>query len=208
MSSKLDLAKLDKAYYTAKQSVQIIDFNEPYPYLSITGKGDPSSAEFANDIAALYSVAYTIKFEYKTNDLDFTVAKLEGLWWFDEVKYSNLNMETALTVPRSEWEYRLLIRLPEYVNEKAVKEAVTKALAKKGDGRIEDVRYFELREGKCVQIMHVGPFNAEINTLKKVMEYCTANKLQKNGLHHEIYLSDFRKTAAEKLKTIIREPIK
>jgi hypothetical protein len=208
MNRKLDLTKLDKDYYTAKLKPQLIDLKACYPYLSILGKGDPSSLEFANDIAALYSTAYTLKFAFKAMDKDFTVAKLEGLWWFDEAKYPNLNVETALSVPRAAWEYRLLIRMPDYVKETAVKEAVAKAFAKKDIARIKEVHYFELQEGKCVQMMHVGAFDTEINTLKQIMAFCEEHDLQKNGLHHEIYLSDFRKTAPEKLKTILREPVK
>ncbi|MES2515210.1 MAG: GyrI-like domain-containing protein [Bacteroidota bacterium] len=205
---KLDLTKLYKSYYTAKASPEIIKI-ESANYLSIPGKGDPSDKLFLDKTQALYSVAYTLKFAYKSKNKDFTVAKLEGLWWFDEARHNNLSLsETPQKVPRSQWEYRLLIRLPDFVSHNEIEAAKNAALAKKGFEAITEVEYFELNEGLTVQMMHVGPFDKEIETLRIMSEMIKEKGFQKNGLHHEIYLSDFRKTSPEKLKTILREPVR
>jgi len=203
---KLDLTKKYKSYFTAKATPEIIDV-EPASFLAITGKGDPSDQAFANNIEALYSTAYTIKFAFKSKDQDFVVSKLEGLWWYDENKYPGKTMETAVDVPRSDWQYKLLIRLPDYISEPDVTNAIETVVTKKNITLANEVSYFEMREGKSVQMLHVGPFSTEIETLKKIGAFITANNFARNGLHHEIYLSDFRKTEPAKLKTILREPV-
>ena len=206
--SKTDLTKIYKTYYTAKNQPEIVHF-ETARYLSVCGKGDPSGTLFAEHIQALYSVAYSIKFQYKALDQDFTVSKLEGLWWYDEQKYAGLSIATSsVQVPRSEWEYRLLIRLPDYVDAGAVSNAAALVCAKKNIALASNVTFFELTEGKCVQMMHAGPFNTEPETLAQIGAFTQQHSFQKNGLHHEIYLSDFRNTAPEKLKTILREPVR
>ncbi len=128
--SKLDLTKNYKAYYTAKTKPEL-DNIEPAQFLSITGKGDPSGKDFSHKIQVLYTVAYAIKFIFKPQDKDFTVAKLEAIWWFDEKKFGQPSMaEAPIKIPRSEWEYRLLIRLPYFVSEKEVAEAKQIVLSK------------------------------------------------------------------------------
>src|SRR5689334_16163609 len=129
---KLDLTKKYKAYFTAKTKPELIEIG-PATFISICGKGDPSGEEFLKRIEALYPVAYTLKFAFKAKGKDFVVSKLEGLWWFDEKKYPNKNITNSSTdVPRSEWEYRLLIRLPEFVTKNDFDKAVQTALEKKG----------------------------------------------------------------------------
>lgn len=205
---KLDLTKKHKAYFTAKTKPELIDI-EPAQYLSILGKGDPNEDAFAKNIEAIYSTAYALKFIYKAKEKDFVVSKLEALWWFDEEKYPGMNMANcAVEVPRSEWSYRLLVRLPEYVQEADVPTAIQTVITKKNIELAKQVEYFSMTEGKCVQMLHVGSFATEPETLQQILAFCEQNKLGKNGLHHEIYLSDFRKTAPEKLKTILREPVK
>ncbi len=129
---KLDLTKKHKAYYTAKTKPEIVNI-EPAQFLSIAGMGDPSEQAFRDRIQALYATAYTIKFIFKALDKDFTVPKLEGLWWFDERKYGNISMEYASRdVPRAEWEYRLLIRMPDYVTAETIRKAVQTVIQKRG----------------------------------------------------------------------------
>ena len=131
-----------------------------------------------------------------------------GLWWYDEKKYPGKTLKTATEVPRNEWEYRLLIRLPEFVTKQDINDAKETVVKKKNNQLATELEFYAMTEGKCVQMLHVGPFSTEPETLLKIGAFMEENKLSKNGLHHEIYLSDFRKTAAEKLKTIIREPVK
>lgn len=104
---KIDLTKTYKSYYTAKPKPEIVNI-EPAQHLSITGKGDSSGEEFAEKVQALYTTAYSLKFLFKARDRDYTVPKLEGLWWFDSKQYAHLTLfETPAQVPRSKWEYRL-----------------------------------------------------------------------------------------------------
>jgi len=205
---KLDLTKQYKSYYSARLKPEIVNI-EPAVFLSLTGKGDPSGSSFAADITALYATAYTIKFACKTKGRDFTVAKLEGLWWYDEEKYKGRTIsEASLLVPRNEWEYRLLIRLPEFVGPHDVKKATEAVVAGKKIMRAAGITFYETSEGAVVQMLHIGPFADEPATLEIMAAFMDEHRLGRNGLHHEIYLSDFRKTAPGKLKTILREPVK
>lgn len=182
---------------------------EAAQFISICGKGDPNDKPFAERIETLYTTAYTLKFSSKAKDKDFVVSKLEGLWWFDEKKYPGKTITSSATeVPRSEWEYRLLIRLPEFISKQDLDDAIETVVKKKDLPLVKQLEFYSMTEGKCVQMLHVGPFSTEPESLLKIGAFMEENKLTKNELHHEIYLSDFRKTAADKLKTILREPVK
>jgi hypothetical protein len=205
---KLDLARQYKAYYTATSKPALINI-EAAKYLYVLGKGDPSHPGYAATLQALYASAYGIKFWYKARKQDFVVAKLEGQWWFDESEYKGVGAADApKQIPRSEWYYRMLIRLPEYVTEEIILKITDEVAVKKQIALAKQVRLFEMQEGKCVQMLHVGPFYKEPESLLLIQQFCEAHQLQKNGLHHEIYLSDFNKTPPEKLRTILREPVK
>lgn len=207
MMEKLDLSRQYKNYYTAGNSPKMITLDK-VNYLSIRGKGDPSSEAFSQHIQALYAVAYAIKFQCKAMSNDFVVAKLEGLWWYDTTQYAGATISTApQLIPRSEWEYRLLIRLPLFVSVNMVEQCIASTITAKQIPLTKEVHYYEMTEGLCVQILHTGPFNTEPQTLTKLATFMQQENLLQNGLHHEIYLSDFRKTAPEKLKTILREPV-
>jgi hypothetical protein len=204
---KLDLTKCYKAYYTAKKVPELLDI-ERAQFLSITGKGDPSGKEYHDKIQALYSAAYNIKTMCKAIGKDFTVAKLEGLWSFDENKYQNLSItESPAMVPPREWTYRIMIRMPEYVTQEQVSASIRSVVARKQLLLAEAIELFTLTEGKVVQMLHVGPFVTEPETLEQIQKFMQMNGLKKNGFHHEIYLSDFNKTSPDKLKTILREPV-
>jgi hypothetical protein len=205
---KIDLTKIYKTYYTAKAKPEVVNI-EPAHYLSITGKGDPSADEFAEKVQALYTTAYVLKFLFKSRDKDYTVPKLEGLWWFDKEQYAHLSIfETPTKVPRAEWEYRLLLRLPDFVTAKDVESAKETAVTKKGITLAGHIEYYQMEEGKCVQLLHTGPFSTEPESLAVLHHFMEEHNLSANGLHHEIYLSDFRKTPEDRLKTILREPVK
>lgn len=206
--NKLDLTKTYKSYYSAKSTPQLIDI-EKAQFLSITGKGDPSGKEYADKIQALYATAYTVKFIYKSMSNDFAVSKLEGLWSYDEIKYKDVSMDEAPSrIPRSEWLYRMMIRMPDFVTKEQIETAIQTVTTKKQITLASEIEFYEMTEGKVVQMLHIGPFANEIQTLKQIQEFTIKNNLQRNGIHHEIYLSDFRKTVPEKLKTILREPVK
>lgn len=204
---KLDLSKQYKAYFTAKTTPALVNI-EAAQFISIPGKGDPAGKAFSLHIQALYSTAYTLKFACKARSMDFVVSKLEGLWWFDEQKFVGKTADDIpVEVPRSEWEYRLLIRLPDFVTKQDIDNAIAAVVLKKEMQLAKQVEFYTMNEGQCIQMLHIGPFSTEPESLKKIMLFAKANNLVKNGHHHEIYLSDFRKTAPEKLKTILREPV-
>ena len=203
---KLDLTKQYKSYFTAKTKPEIVHF-EAVRYLSLLGKGDPSGENFTTDIQALYSTAYAIKFEAKAAGNDFAVSKLEGLWWFDDARFGAPSItEAPKKIPRCEWEYRLLIRMPDFVSASHLTKGVEAAL-RKNLLQAAHIQWFEMTEGKCVQMMHIGPFETEPQTLEQMQVFMQAHDLKKNGFHHEIYLSDFRKATPDQLKTILREPV-
>lgn len=199
--NKLDLTKAFKRYYTAANAPELVTIEKGL-FVTIMGKGDPNSAVFGEVTAALYAVAYGIKFNSKQKGLDFTVSKLEGFWWVDD------HTADPLQVPRDQWNYELAIRLPDEITRQQFSESVLAAEKKKKSTYIRQVDFKHMEEGLCVQMMHIGPFSEEPVSLKKMDDFMHQQGLQMNGRHHEVYLSDFRKTAPEKLKTILRHPVK
>ncbi|MGF6845858.1 hypothetical protein QFZ51_001093 [Chitinophaga sp. W3I9] len=198
--SKLDLTKEFKQYYTAALVPELVTIEKGL-FVTITGKGDPNGPMFSEVTAALYAVAYGIKFSSKQRGRDFTVSKLEGFWWV------NVNTADPLQVPRDQWHYELAIRMPDDITRQQFSEAVLAAEKKKKSVFIRQVDLKHIEEGLSVQLMHIGPYSEEPVSLKKMEEFMLQQGLRMNGRHHEIYLSDFRKTAPEKLKTILRHPV-
>ena len=194
------MAKKYPYYYKAKTEPEIVNIEEA-KYVTVEGKGAPSSLTFRRKIKAIYSVAYRIKSICKKQGRDFIVPKLEGIWWVE-------SDESYFEVPRDEWCWKLLIMIPEYVSQKIFEDAKKEAMKKKKLKEIEQVKLEKMREGLCVQILHIGPYETEYKTIQKMERYMEENNLTKNGLHHEIYLSDPRKTQPRKLKTILRQPVK
>lgn len=205
---KLDLTKHYKAYYNAKMQPEIVDIEEAQ-YLSIQGKGDPSGKGFSENVQALYQTAYAVKFLFKTANRDFVVAKLEGLWSFDEEKYKKTTMEDApIIIPRNEWSYTMMIRMPDFVKNSHLAGAIDQIVKKKQNQLVKQIKLLQKSRERVVQMMHIGPFDTEPETLKRIKSFMDAEELIRNGFHHEIYLSDFNRTAPEKLRTILREPVK
>lgn len=206
--TKTDFTRQYRNYYRAKEQPELIHI-EPARYLSITGKGDPGGPGFATAIQALYSLAYAVKFSFKAQGADFVVPKLEGLWWFDEERFGLQNADIVpQQIPRSEWFYRLLIRMPEILIDTELQTIRQQLMERKPVERLADVGLHHMHEGRCVQVLHTGPFDREPETLARMVAFMADYSLERNGLHHEIYLSDFRKTSPEKLRTILREPVK
>ncbi len=197
---KIDLLKKYKNYYKAGKKPEIQEFGEA-SYLTIEGKGEPGGTIFTNSVEALYPLAYGIKKIYKEQGNDFAIPKLEGLWWV-------VGDKPALEVPRNEWHWKLLIRMPDFVTKKIVTSIQPEIAKKKGNNLIQDVLFEKMTEGKCVQIMHIGEYANEPETINLLMRYIAKHGLSVSGLHHEIYLSDPRKTEPSNLKTLIRYPVK
>ena len=200
--TKLDLTKEYKTYYTAKTIPEIVNVEEG-KFLTIEGKGAPGSDEFQSKVSALYSLAYSIKILMKKEDKDFTVAKLEGLWWVESDK-------PWYEIPREEWRWKLLIRQPEFVTSKIFENGKQEVIKKKKLELVNEVKFERMKEGKCVQILHIGPYSTEPESIAKMRKVMDKKNLMPNGLHHEIYLvmAYPRKVPDEKLKTILRQPVK
>jgi len=202
MGTKLDLTKEYKIYYTAKTTPEIVEFDEAW-FLAIEGKGAPGGDEFQAKVSALYSIAYGVKMLMKKEGKDFTVAKLEGLWWIDSDK-------PWYKVPREEWRWKLLILQPEFVTSEIVEKARQEVIKKKGIDLVNEVKFEKMKEGKCVQILHIGPYSTEPESIAKMRKLMEKENLVENGLHRETYLvmSYPKKVHEEKLKTILRQPVK
>lgn len=176
----------------------------PLKYLMVDGEGDPNtSPEYVKAIEALYSVSYTLKFMSK-NELgrDYVVPPLESLWWADD-------MSAFVKGKKSVWKWTAMIMVPDWITKPMVKAAMKAVSQKKENPKLAELRQETLKEGKSVQILHIGPYDKEGPMLVKLhTEFMPAKGLIFNGKHHEIYMSDPRKVAPAKLRTVVRQPVK
>lgn len=202
---KMDLQKADPNYYKAGSDPEIKDL-DPYYYLTVQEKGHPESEPVWKAVEQLYAVAYAIKFNCKAEDMDFKVPKMEGFWWVD----GGLGRQQEMPeIPKDEWNWKFVIRMPDFVEGDHFYRAVQKVKKKNAKLLLADeVKYELINEGRCIQILHIGSYHQEESTVKQVMDYAQKNDLQINGYHHEVYLSDPRKTPEPKLRTIIRYSVK
>ncbi|MGA5562883.1 GyrI-like domain-containing protein [Streptomyces platensis] len=202
MTAKYDVKReLKKCYAPKNTDWELVDIPE-LSFLAIDGHGDPNtSAAYRRAVEALYAVAYTVKFASKGDGKDFVVGPLEGLWWADD-------MDDFLARLKDNWRWRLLINVPGWITGEMIEDAQHTALTKKNLPAIPDVRSETLREGTSAQVLHIGPYDDETPVLTRLhREYLPANHLRETGLHHEIYLSDPRRTDPAKLRTILRQPV-
>lgn len=203
MTDKIDFKKTLYAYQARRGRFRIVEVPE-LRYLMIDGHGDPNtSPAFTEAVQALYPVAYTLKFASRQDHgRDYVVMPLEGLWWADDM--------AAFTTARdkSRWSWTLMIMVPDWIDQDMFTTAVERVAAKNRPTRLEDVRMESLAEGRCVQTLHVGPFDEEADVLSAMHDaFIPDNGLRMTGRHHEIYLSDLRRTAPERLRTIPRQPV-
>lgn len=207
--TKLDFKKADKVLYAAKPGVwSEVDVPE-LCFLAIDGQGDPNGPGYAAALGALYPMAYGVKFAMKGEGQDFVVPPLEALWWADDP-------HAYVTGERTEWQWRAMLRMPDYAIDatvEQVRETVLAKQAKKQDGaspeRIGAVRFLRFTEGRCLQRLHVGPYTDEAPVLAELHDRVMPERgLTFGGEHHEIYLSDPRRVAPERLKTILRQPVR
>ena len=198
--TKIDLYKQHKAEYAASRKPALVNVRKAC-YLAIEGQGAPGTETFTASIGALYGVAFTVKMTRKfSGRQDYTVCKLEAQWWSDGDR-------DFAAAPKLSWRWKLLIRTPDFITRKDVESAVA-VLRKRGKGEgVERVRLESLSEGNCVQMLHVGPYEREQETIESMRAFVASKALSIQGRHHEIYLSDPRRVAPEKLKTILRMPV-
>jgi hypothetical protein len=205
---KIDLKKENKELYDpSARKASIVDVPE-MSYLMIDGEGDPNtSKEYQDSIEALFSVSYKIKFlSVKENSQDYVVMPLEGLWWVE-------NMEAFDIRNKSGWKWTAMIRQPDFITEDIIKKALEEVEKKKNLPALPKIKFQTLHEGLSAQIMHIGPYSEEGQTIEKLHNFIEENGYEFDGnlpgeKHHEIYISDVRRTKPEKLRTIIRQPIK
>ena len=205
-----DFKKEYKEFYMSKSVPEIVTVPKAN-YIAVRGMGDPNQegGAYQSAVSILYAVAYTLKMSYKTDYriegfFEYVVPPLEGFWWqegIDGVDYRD----------KSTFHWISVIRLPEFVTKKDFDWAVEEAARKKKlDCSLAE--FLTIEEGLCVQIMHIGPFDHEPSTVALMDQYIAengyANDMNETRLHHEIYLSDARKAAPEKRKTVIRHPIR
>lgn len=200
--TKPDLKKLVPGYAARRGEFELINLS-PQRYLMVDGSGDPNtSADYADALATVYPVAYALKFFSKRElGRDYVVPPLEVLWWADDLR--------AFTTARnkSAWHWTVLSLVPEWLSPEHIADAATTA-ADKGAPLISRLRHDTLEEGLVVQTLHVGPYDDEGPVLEAMHERVIPDQgLRPTGRHHEIYLSDPRRTAPEKLKTILRQPV-
>ncbi|MGO4637934.1 GyrI-like domain-containing protein [Mesorhizobium sp. 2RAF45] len=200
---KIDFKKIMKAFWQPPAGVFSLVDVPKLQFVMIDGKGDPNtSEEYRHAIEWLYSVSYPLKFMSKKElGKDYGVAPLEGLWWAED-------MSSFLTGDKDLWSWTMMIMQPDWIPAEMFEAALEKARAKLGQPP-ESLRLQSFHEGLAVQIMHIGPYSAEGPTILRLHEeFLPANGLVESGKHHEIYLGDPRKAAPEKLKTVIRQPVK
>ena len=200
--AKRDIKKEMKHLYApTKKKFTVVDVPS-MNYLMIDADGDPNdNPAFQEGLEALYGMAYTIKFALKPRGLDFVVPPAEGLWWMDDM--SEFSLEN-----KDRWQWTMMIMQPVEVTQEIVAAAHDELVRKKNPPAIAKMRYERYHEGLSVQIMYHGPYADEGPTIARMHEFIHQNGYGFNGKHHEIYLSDPRRTAPEKLRTVIRQPVK
>jgi hypothetical protein len=200
---KVDFKKeLKHLYRPSPKKVVAVDV-PTMNFLMVDGEGDPNTAQaYREAVEALYAVAYALKFMVKKGPLamDYGVMPLEGLWWVDDM--SQFSVES-----KELWQWTMMIMQPEVVTDALFEEALDQVRAKKDPPALPRVRLKSYHEGLSAQIMHIGPYAAEAPTIEKVHQFIAESGYQRRGKHHEIYLGDPRRTAPERLKTVIRQPM-
>ncbi|MEO9805786.1 MAG: GyrI-like domain-containing protein [Reichenbachiella sp.] len=202
---KYEWRKKEKSIYLPKNKPQVIEIPE-YQFLTIKGEGNPNSEFFSECIGVLYAVSYAIKMTLKKETkpagyMDYTVYPLEGVW--------DINEEAKKTfqgkINKDDLVFKLMIRQPDFVDEVYVRKMIEQTKIKKPHDLLDRLNFGKTKEGKCIQMLHVGSYDDEPKSFALMEAFAEqANLTRKSKVHREIYLSDFRKVAAQKLKTVLR----
>ncbi|WP_404402921.1 GyrI-like domain-containing protein [Pelagibacterium halotolerans] len=202
---KIDFKKSLKALYgpTKARGIHLVDV-PPMRFLMVDGTGDPNTAKrYTEAVETLYAVAYALKFASKKQlEKDYAVPPLEGLWW-------SKDMAAFTAREKDKWSWTMMLMVPDWVGPRMIDDAITRTRKKKAPPALDRLRVEVFEEGQAIQVLHVGSYDDEGPLIAKMHEEATgAHGLSLTGKHHEIYLSDPRRVAPEKLKTIIRQPVK
>jgi hypothetical protein len=199
---KIDYKKqLKHLYAPSAKKVEVVEVPQ-MNFLMVDGEGDPNTSKaFSDAIEALYSLSYTLKFMVKEKmSVDYGVLPLEAIWWADD-------MSAFSTGNKDAWKWTAMIMQPEFITPSMVEEATEAVRRKKNPVSLPLVRFEAFQEGRAAQILHVGPFSEEGPTIEKVHSFIESNANRRTGKHHEIYLTDLRRAAPEKWKTVVRQPM-
>lgn len=200
---KLDLKKQwNHLYQPPKGTIVAVDV-PPLTYLMVDGEGDPNTSQaYREAIEALFSLSYTLKFMLKKGPraVDYGVMPLEGLWWADDPG-------AFIQADKAAWKWTAMILQPDLIAKPDVDRAVDEVRKKKNPAALDRVRFETFHEGASAQILYLGPYSAEGPTIQRMHDFIRAAGKELRGKHHEIYLSDPRRTAPEKLKTVLRQPM-
>lgn len=200
---KIDFKKeLKHLYNPSAKKIETVDV-PMMNFLMIDGSGDPNTAqEYKDAVEALFAVSYALKFSVKKEKgVDYGVLQLEGLWWTDDMTQFSMENKEA-------WKWTSMIMQPEYVTEDLVSKALEQVEKKKNPPALPKIRFENFHEGLSAQTMHIGPYSAEAPTIERLHNFIKENGYELKGKHHEIYLSDPRRSAPEKMKTVIRQPMR
>ncbi len=203
---KIDLKKEFKAFYIPSPKNPVIVDVPEFKFLMLSGENAlPDNPVFPGSIQLLFGLSYKMKFNSKKNKKrDYTVMPLEGLWWADD-------MEEYIRGNKEKWKWTLMIMQPDFITRKDLEDAMAEVSKKTPSDLLQHVKLEIFREGTACQVMHIGPYSEEHDNIMNMHAFIRENKGTFDGQvekHHEIYLSDFRKTAPEKLKTVLRQPFR
>jgi len=199
---KTDLKKTFKELYAASAKTPALVEVPRFQFLMVDSAGDPNANPFFQEaVTALFSLSYTLKFNLKKEQgLDYSVMPLEGLWSADDMSAFHLDR-------KDDWKWTLMILQPDFITPEMVSRAAPQIHQKRPTPHLEKVRLNHFYEGLSAQVLHVGPYCDEGPTIEGLHQFIKDRGFQLGGRHHEIYLSDPRRTSPEKLKTILRQPV-
>jgi hypothetical protein len=198
---KVDYKKELKHLYGSSSKKVVIVEVPSMNYFMVDGEGGPAAESYQQAIEALYGLSFRVKLDVKKGvGPDYTVMPLEGLWWAKDI--------TAFSADRKdEWQWKMMIMQPDHVTAKHVNAATKQLREKKNPLALDKIRFESYHEGPSVQILHIGPYDDEGPTIAQMHKFIDENGYQLHMKHHEIYLSDPRRSKPEKLKTVLRQPI-
>ena len=200
---KIDFKKEFKHLYNpSSKEPAIVDVPE-MNFLMVDGEGDPNTAqEYKDAVEALYSVSYALKFMIKKSEVavDYGVMPLEGLWWADDMAQFSVENKDI-------WKWTSMIMQPKYATKELFNKATEQVEKKKNLPALLKIRFESFNEGLSAQIMHIGPYSVEGPTIERLHDFIKEKGYELRGKHHEIYLADPRRSAPEKMKTVLRQPV-
>ncbi len=203
---KIDFKKKLKEFYTgvSAKDFSVVDV-PPMNFLMIDGQGYPgTSQEYQEAMEAIYPVSYTLKFMMKKKGIDYVVMPIEGLWWATDMTV----FTTEFMERKDEWKWTSMVMQPDFITQEMVDQAIEEVEKKKNPVALPKLRFEQYTEGLSAQILYFGPYSEEGPTIQRLHNFITKQGYKLHGKHHEIYLSDPRRTKPDRLKTIIRQPMK